>query len=222
MRVLSWFGGAFLIAAVSVGAFTVLKLGAGTDAALTASRPALATDASSNSSVYDQFPQREFPAPKAMPQPTPSPKPKAAPAPAAAPKQTTTPVTRTYTAPAPVVIVSAQQALINKDRAAAGLPPLRWSSCLASVARSNAARIAKQGYLSHTNGPTVDLGCHLGSHAGENIGYRSGGIDDARLNSMFMASPEHRANIMGRYYHYVGTAWVVAPNGTAYIAVEFS
>jgi uncharacterized protein YkwD len=38
---------------------------------------------------------------------------------------------------------------------------------------------------------------------------------------MFMNSPEHRANILGPY-HYVATAWVVAPNGYAYIAVEFS
>ena len=220
MRNLSWVGGGLLIVAVSVAAFTAQKLGATDDASLTASRPVLAADSGSQSSVYDRFPQREYPAPRAV-QPAPSPKPKPV-AVAPAPKKTVTPVVHHTTAPAPVAIVSAQQALINKDRAAAGLPPLRWSSCLASVARSNAARIAKQGYLSHTNGPSVDLGCHLGNHAGENIGYWSGGIDDVKLNSMFMASPEHRANIMGRYYHYVGTAWVVAPNGTAYIAVEFS
>jgi uncharacterized protein YkwD len=40
------------------------------------------------------------------------------------------------------------------------------------------------------------------------------------MNAMFMASPEHRANILGPY-HYVGTAWVVALNGSAYVAVEF-
>jgi len=208
-----------LIAAVSLGAVNALKLGATNDASLTASRPALVADSGSHGSVYDRFPQREFPAPRAV-QPTPSPKPKPV-AVAPAPKKTVAPVVH-HATPAAVVIVSAQQALINRDRAAAGLPPLRWSSCLASVARSNAARIARQGYLSHTNGPSVDLGCHLGNHAGENIGYWSGGIDDVRLNSMFMASPEHKANIMGRYYHYVGTAWVVAANGTAYIAVEFS
>ncbi len=39
---------------------------------------------------------------------------------------------------------------------------------------------------------------------------------------MFMNSPEHRANILNGYYHYVGTAWVVASDGKAYIAVEFS
>jgi len=75
--------------------------------------------------------------------------------------------------------------------------------------------------LSHTNGPQVDLTCGLGHQAGENIGYWSAGINDTRLNSMFMASPEHYANIMGPY-HYVATAWVVAPNGYGYIAVEFS
>jgi uncharacterized protein YkwD len=81
--------------------------------------------------------------------------------------------------------------------------------------------MAAQGYISHTNGPTADLGCHLGNSAGENVGYWTGGVNDAQLNSMFMNSPDHRANIMGPY-HYVATAWVTAPNGFAYIAVEFS
>ena len=49
----------------------------------------------------------------------------------------------------------------------------------------------------------------------------SRGIDDPQVNTMFMNSAGHRANILGPY-HYVGTAWVVAPNGAAYIAVEFS
>jgi uncharacterized protein YkwD len=128
-------------------------------------------------------------------------------------------------APAParpaLVVNSTQQALINQDRAARGLGPLTWSSCLYSVAVSNARRIAAQGSLSHTNGPQVDLTCGLGQQAGENIGYWSAGINDTSLNSMFVASPEHYANILGPY-HYVASAWVVAPNGYAYIAVEFS
>jgi uncharacterized protein YkwD len=123
--------------------------------------------------------------------------------------------------PVSIVVGSTQQALINQDRAANGLAPLTWSSCLYSVARSNAARMAAQGFISHTNGPTADLACHLGYSAGENVGYWSGGISDAQLNSMFMASAGHRANILGAYHH-VATAWVVAPNGFAYIAVEFS
>ena len=125
-------------------------------------------------------------------------------------------------AAASVVIGSYQQSLINRDRAAAGLPPLTWSSCLAPIAVSNAVRLSRQGWVQpyHTNGAQLDLGCRLGTHAGENVGYWSAGVNDAQLNTLFMASPEHRANILGPY-HYVATAWAVAPNGAAYIAVEF-
>lgn len=128
-----------------------------------------------------------------------------------------------YRAPYSIVIGSTQQALINRDRASAGLGPLTWNSCLASVAVSNAVRLSRQGWVPpyHTNGPQVDLGCRLGNQAGENVGYWSGGINDSQLNTMFMNSPEHRANIMGPY-HYVGTAWAVGAGGAAYIAVEFS
>jgi uncharacterized protein YkwD len=81
--------------------------------------------------------------------------------------------------------------------------------------------MAAQGFISHTNGPNVDLTCGLGNRAGENVGYWTGGVNDSQLNTMFMNSSDHRANIMGPY-HYVATAWVKASNGTAYIAVEFS
>ena len=111
--------------------------------------------------------------------------------------------------------------MINADRANAGLPPLQWSSCLAGVAYSNAVRMAAAGAISHAGGVQADFGCGLGSsQTGENVGWYSGGANDGVLNTMFMNSPEHRSNIMGPY-HYVGTAWKIAGNGAAYIAVEF-
>src|SRR5690349_8224987 len=122
-------------------------------------------------------------------------------------------------APAPppaITIGSAQQALINADRAGAGLPPLQWSPCLAGVAYSNAVRMAAAGAISHAGGVQSDFGCGLGSsQTGENVGWYSGGANDGVLNTMFLNSPEHRANIMGPY-RYVGTAWKVAPNGAGY------
>ena len=125
------------------------------------------------------------------------------------------------TAQAAATDVSAQQTLINQDRANAGLPPLAWSPCLGAIAVQNAQRLVRQGYLSHTNGSELDLSCGIGaSQAGENVAYRSAGIDDAAANTMFMNSAPHRANILGPY-NYVGTAWAVAPNGYGYIAVEF-
>ena len=117
--------------------------------------------------------------------------------------------------------VTAQQALINQDRAASGLGALSWSDCLAAVAVQNAERIMAQGALSHTNGPTLDLDCGIGStQGGENIAYLSGGINDTEANTLFMNSAPHRANILGPY-QYVATAWSVASNGYAYVAEEF-
>jgi uncharacterized protein YkwD len=121
----------------------------------------------------------------------------------------------------PIVVGSTQQALINQDRGGAGIGSLTWSSCLAGIAYQNALRMANAGGISHAGGANADLGCGLGSQGGENVGYWTGGINDSQLNTMFMNSPDHRANIMGPYHH-VGTAWVVAKNGWGYIAVEFS
>jgi hypothetical protein len=115
------------------------------------------------------------------------------------------------------------QALINQDRASnGGLPPLTWSECLSAVAIQNVQRMVQQGYISHTNGPQLDLACGIGSsrQAGENVGYISSGIDDVYMNNLYMNSPGHRANILGGYT-YVATAWAIAPNGYAYNAEEF-
>jgi len=160
------------------------------------------------------------------PPPAPDPQPaEAGSAPAAAPAgQTWNPPVAQAQVPArpPVTIGSAQQALINADRAAAGLPPLTWSSCLAGIAAGQSAAMAARGQIYHGNGVNQAFGCGLGStHSGENVGFWSGGINDAQLNTMFMNSPGHRANIMGSFT-YVGTAWAVAPNGAAYISVEFA
>ena len=149
---------------------------------------------------------------------TPSPQLQAIPAPAV--RGTVRPRPARVSAPPRVAVGTGQWGLINQDRQAAGLAPLQWSPCLANVATGQAARMAAQGYISHANGRILDLGCRLGPSTGENIGFQGGGINDAAMNAWFMGDPPHRANILGPY-HYVGVAWVLAPNGTAYLAVEF-
>ena len=215
MRPGSWFGGILIAVAVatSVGAVTLARHNADSSHTLAASRqPAAATSFSPPDSASDPDHKRlastQSPIQSAIPANPVAAAPAAPPPPPAASRPS-------------LVVNSTQQALINQDRAAHGLGPLSWSSCLHNVAVSNAQRIAAQGSLTHTSGPQVDLSCGLGHQAGENIGYWSGGINDGKLNSMFMASPDHYANIMGPY-HYVATAWVVASNGYGYIAVEFS
>jgi len=220
MRILSWLAGIVVVVALAVGATSVVRAYSNPTHALVAAKPAAA---SHNTAEPDDPPRRET---RQTPEPTPTPEPVvlAAEPPAAAPPAARAPAPPPPPpppAPPPVVVGSTQQALINQDRAAAGLGPLTWSSCLYNVAVSNANRMAAQGFISHANGPNVDLTCGLGHQAGENVGWWSKGVNDTQLNTMFMNSPDHRANILGPY-HYVATAWVVAANGYGYIAVEFS
>ncbi|HET7418782.1 MAG TPA: CAP domain-containing protein [Candidatus Dormibacteraeota bacterium] len=202
MRLVSWLGGIALAIFIgsAVGAVTLAH------GQQSAGRPALvaAQPAAGGAGVRPLLPKDlRAPAPSTRPVHSFS-----------APQPQAPPIART------IVVGSTQQALINSDRAAHGLGPLTWNACLYNVAVANARRIAAQGYLSHTNGPNVDLTCGLGYQAGENIGWYSGGIDDSWMNSKFMASPEHYANIMGPY-HYVATAWVTTSDGRGWIAVEF-
>jgi uncharacterized protein YkwD len=207
VKAFSWFGALILFVAVAAGTSSLLRLHSQSTPALAASRVAAAPAASGSQVEIAQ------PIPTAAPKPAPK---KAKPAPPRAEAPAARPVVTTS-----IVIGSTQQALINQDRARYGLRPLTWSSCLASVAYSNAVRMAVAERMWHANGVYSDLACHLGNRTGENIGYWTGGITDSRLNTMFMNSPEHRANILGPY-RYVATAWRIAANGTAYIAVEFS
>lgn len=211
MRVVAWVSALFVLSfGVSIGVGYAAHRAATSNAGLVAAhghQTALLIAADPSGAQVDP--------PHVIPRPSPSPSAQPATAP---PSGGARPA---GTRPPSIVIGSRQQVLINQDRASRGLAPLSWSGCLYNVALANARRIAAQGYLSHTNGPQVDLGCGLGNRAGENIGYWSLGVNDAQINTMFMNSPEHYANIMGPY-HYVATAWVVASNGYGYIAVEFS
>lgn len=207
MRLVSWLGGFVVVLAITVtaGAVSTAHQRAATPHLLAASKQPFSV------SSYDSLDPGVGAPHHTPPSPTPpAPQPAAAPAPPPA-------------APARLAIIvnSTQQALINQDRARNGLGPLTWSSCLYSVARAQAAHLATPGVaFQHYGGAQQDLSCGLGRQAGENIGWWSLGVNDTQLNTMFMNSPEHYANIMGPY-HYVATAWAVAPNGYGYIAVEF-
>ena len=215
MRIQSWLGAAVVLVALGWGATAVAFRNADSSGSLTASRhPVVAVSSNAVLDYSSAAHKRIIPPPSPVPSPTPPPAPPPAAAIAPAPARAAAP-------PPAIVVRNTQQALINQDRARYGLPPLTWSSCLYNVAVSNAQRMAGQGFISHTNGPSVDLSCGLGHQAGENVGYWSAGVNDSQLNTMFMNSPDHRANILGPY-HYVATAWAVGSNGYGYIAVEFS
>lgn len=182
---------------------------------------ALLAQSATSSTITQIFDPASELLPREVARPTPTPSAQPSVVTARAPQRTAIPKpVPAPAAPPQVVVGSGQWGLINQDRQAAGLAPLQWSPCLGNVAAGQAARMAAQGYISHANGRSLDLACHLGSRASESIGFQGGGINDAAMNAWFMGDAIHRANIMGPY-HYVGVAWVIAPSGTAYLAIEF-
>jgi len=152
----------------------------------------------------------------------------AAAAPAPAPVAARPAPTRRPPAP-PVVGVGGaagtQFSLINQDRAANGVAPLAYSASLARVAQYRAQDMLNRNYFSHydpSNGQLAFVGLLRlwgipYSTAGENIAW-STNPSMAGINTMFMNSPEHRANILKAAYHRVGLG--VASNGAKTMVVE--
>jgi len=115
--------------------------------------------------------------------------------------------------------------LVNQDRAANGVAALRFSGALARVAQYRAQDMLNRGYFSHYDPATGQLAFSALMHlwgipyttAGENIAW-STNPSMAAINTMFMNSPEHRANILKSAYHQVGIG--VASNGVKTMVVE--
>ena len=114
---------------------------------------------------------------------------------------------------------------MNQDRAANGAASLAWSASLARVAQYRAQDMLNRNYFSHYDPATGQLAfaqlMHLWgipySTAGENIAW-STNPSMAGINTMFMNSPEHRANILNGAYHRLGVG--VASNGVKTMVVE--
>ncbi|HEV2013152.1 MAG TPA: CAP domain-containing protein [Candidatus Dormibacteraeota bacterium] len=115
--------------------------------------------------------------------------------------------------------------LANQDRVANGAASLRFSGALARVAQYRAQDMLNRNYFSHYDPATGQLAfvalMHLWgipySSAGENIAW-STNPSMAGINTMFMNSPEHRANILNGGYHQAGIG--VASNGVKTMVVE--
>jgi uncharacterized protein YkwD len=118
-----------------------------------------------------------------------------------------------------------QMSLVNQDRAASGVAPLAYSASLARVAQYRAQDMLNRNYFSHYDPSTGQLAfvqlLHLWgipySTAGENIAW-STDPSMAAINTMFMNSPDHRANILKAAYHRIGIG--VASNGAKIMVVE--
>jgi len=121
--------------------------------------------------------------------------------------------------------------LTNQARAAAGRKALHWDSQLASFARARAKDMIVRDYFSHQippDGHTVfDVMSNAGycyNLAGENIGWNNYPDDSAtdEIQTMFMNSPDHRANILGPAWDSIGIGAYKGPDGKKMWAVVFA
>jgi uncharacterized protein YkwD len=125
----------------------------------------------------------------------------------------------------PTRVASAMRALesrvlvdLNRVRAEHGLAPLRSSSRLSAAAAQHSREMARVGYFSHDS---ADGGAfwrriarfysssgYRSWSVGENLLWSSPDVDAENAVKMWMASPEHRANILNRSWREVGLSAV--------------
>nr|WP_092074035.1 CAP domain-containing protein [Dendrosporobacter quercicolus]NSL47796.1 CAP domain-containing protein [Dendrosporobacter quercicolus DSM 1736]SDM75837.1 Cysteine-rich secretory protein family protein [Dendrosporobacter quercicolus] len=114
--------------------------------------------------------------------------------------------------------------LLNKDRAANGLPALTLNSKLTSLADDYAADMIKRSYFSHYNPEgespfdRMDKAGITYTSAGENLAINT---SVAAAQTAFMNSSGHRANILNSSFTEVGIGVVHSSDGSVYVVQEF-
>jgi uncharacterized protein YkwD len=107
-------------------------------------------------------------------------------------------------------------AATNQARAAAGIAPLQVSGDLTAVATRQAHNMAASDALYHTPGLSSAVCCWV--VLGENVGE---GPSAARLQAAFMASADHRANILRTSFTQVGIGYAIDQHGTLWVSEVF-
>ncbi|WP_238162698.1 CAP domain-containing protein [Cohnella sp. AR92] len=101
--------------------------------------------------------------------------------------------------------------LVNRERANAGLAPLRANARLGEMAMTKAQDMVFRNYFSHNSpnyGMPYDMMRMFGipyRSAGENIA--QGQASAAEAMSQWMASPDHRANILSPHFTQIGIGY---------------
>jgi hypothetical protein len=107
-------------------------------------------------------------------------------------------------------------AQINSARAAHGKAPYSVASDLVSVARGHSATMASRQSLYHN--PSLTSEVQNWQVVGENVG---DGPTVGDLQSAFMNSPEHLANILDNDYTQIGVGVVVDSHGIIWVTEDF-
>ena len=112
--------------------------------------------------------------------------------------------------------------LINQERAANGVPQLKWNEELAKVAQAKAQDMVDNNYFSHTSptyGSPFDMMKSFGisyRYAGENIAKNS---SVAKAHTALMNSEGHRKNILNSNFTSIGIG-IVKTSSNSYTIVQ--
>jgi uncharacterized protein YkwD len=105
---------------------------------------------------------------------------------------------------------------LNAIRAAHGLVPLKLNAALSAAAHGHSAEMIADGYFAHNSFDGAPFWKRLTAYSssstsgywsvGENLLYSSPDVDASRALQLWMASPEHRANILTARWRQIGIA----------------
>jgi uncharacterized protein YkwD len=130
-------------------------------------------------------------------------------------------------APAQSAAASLLQA-VNATRAAHGLRPVRLDGQLRSAARAHSLEMLRGNYFAHGDfhGRMVAFRVS-GSVAGENLAWGTGGYAGARtIVREWLASPEHRANLLRPGFTRIGIGLVrgtfLGSGGATIVTADFA
>jgi uncharacterized protein YkwD len=107
--------------------------------------------------------------------------------------------------------------LINDERADHGRGGLALSGRISSAAKTHSDRMADRGALFHTGSLSRILRGTSWQIAGENVG---AGGDAQAVFDAFMASPEHRRNVLRGSFDHVGIG-VTSSDGDLWVTFDF-
>jgi len=108
---------------------------------------------------------------------------------------------------------------LNAIRTAHGLVPLKLDPSLTAAALGHSEEMVGAGYFAHDSADgsafwkrlsAYTSGAHGGWSAGENLLWSSGMLDPAKALDLWMASPEHRQNILTPRWRQIGIGAVHA------------
>jgi uncharacterized protein YkwD len=119
-------------------------------------------------------------------------------------------------------------AAVNSTRAAYGLQPLRLDSTLRNAARSHSIDMLRRNYFAHGDFGARMAAFHIqGRTAGENLAWGTGPFGRAgTIVREWLASPEHRANLLRPGYARIGIGLVrgsfLGNGGATVVTADFA